>query len=101
MSDVAFFPCGDHLEIESQRLDFYNVFSFPIPSTCLMGSIPYYYLHHLTFSYPAKHFLVLLSEQEPPSKNIEPWTTWFGLNIKSSKSRAGLGREGCAVLADL
>ena len=53
-----------------------------------MGSVPCYYLHHLTFSYPGKHFLVLLSEQEPPSKNIKPWMTRSGLNIKPSKSGA-------------
>ena len=91
---MTFFPRGNHLEIECLRLDLYNVFSFPIPSMCLMGSVFYYYLHHLTFSYLAKHFLVLLSEQEPPSKNIKPWTTRSSLNIKPSKSRAGLGRAG-------
>ena len=91
---MAFFPRGDHLKIESQRLDLYNVFSCPIPSMCLMGFVPYYYLHHLTFSYPAKRFLVLLSEQEPPSKNIKLWTTRSSLNIEPSKSRAGLGRAG-------
>ena len=91
---MTFFPRGNHLEIKSLRLDLYNVFSFPIPSMCLMGFVPYYYLHHLTFSYPGKHFLVLLSEQEPPSKNIKPWTTRSSLNIKTSKSRAGLGHAG-------
>ena len=53
-----------------------------------MSSVPCYYLHHLTFSYPAKHFLVLLLEQELPSKNIKPWMTRSGLNIKPSKSDA-------------
>ena len=91
---MTFFPRGNHLEIECLRLDLYNVFSFPIPSICLMGSVLYYYLHHLTFSCLAKHFLVLLLEQEPPSKNIKPWTTRSSLNIKPSKSRAGLGHAG-------
>lgn len=51
------------------------------------GSVPYYYLHHhLTFSCPPKPFLVLPSEQEPPSMNTKPWTTTVLLALTLSKS---------------
>lgn len=50
------------------------------------GSVPYYYLHHLTFSCPPKPFLVLLSEQEPPSMNTKPWTPTVLLALTLSKS---------------